>query len=137
MPCRIPGRAPVPPEQSFFASSPCPNRSLRGWFRQNGAEDIKKHKWYRGLNWAALYNKTMEAFLVPSVTSENDTSQCAAVFTMNAVVYAVVCCIYYSENDMSQCAAPGLAHVLVCTRTHGAPSVLPAGRFARSRRSRA
>ena len=27
---------------------------------KNGAEDIKKHKWYRGLNWAALYNKTME-----------------------------------------------------------------------------
>ena len=24
---------------------------------KNGAEDIKKHKWYRGLNWAALYNK--------------------------------------------------------------------------------
>ena len=27
---------------------------------KNGAEDIKKHKWYRGLNWAALYNKQME-----------------------------------------------------------------------------
>jgi serine/threonine protein kinase len=26
---------------------------------KNGAEDIKKHKWYRGLNWAALYNKQM------------------------------------------------------------------------------
>jgi len=25
-----------------------------------GAEDIKKHKWYRGLNWAALYNKNLE-----------------------------------------------------------------------------
>ena len=27
---------------------------------KNGAEDIKKHKWYRGLNWAALYNKQLE-----------------------------------------------------------------------------
>jgi len=26
---------------------------------KNGAEDIKKHKWYRGLNWAALYNRAM------------------------------------------------------------------------------
>ena len=26
---------------------------------KNGAEDIKKHKWYRGLNWAALYNKQL------------------------------------------------------------------------------
>jgi len=28
---------------------------------KSGAEDIKKHKWFRGLNWAALYNKQMEA----------------------------------------------------------------------------
>ena len=27
---------------------------------KTGAEDIKKHKWFRGLNWAALYNKQME-----------------------------------------------------------------------------
>ena len=34
---------------------------------KNGAEDIKKHKWYRGLNWAALYNKQMDAYIVPEV----------------------------------------------------------------------
>lgn len=27
--------------------------------QKNGAEDIKKHLWYRGLNWAALYNREM------------------------------------------------------------------------------
>mmetsp|Transcript_12948 Transcript_12948/g.18564 ORF Transcript_12948/g.18564 Transcript_12948/m.18564 type:complete len:205 (+) Transcript_12948:1-615(+) len=42
---------------------------------KNGAEDIKKHKWYRGLNWAALYNKNMQAFIVPDVNSNDDTSQ--------------------------------------------------------------
>jgi len=42
---------------------------------KNGAEDIKKHKWYRGLNWAALYNKNIPAYLVPEVSGENDTSQ--------------------------------------------------------------
>ena len=42
---------------------------------KNGAEDIKKHKWYRGLNWAALYNKQLEAYIVPNVTSYQDTSQ--------------------------------------------------------------
>jgi len=42
---------------------------------KNGAEDIKKHKWYRGLNWAALYNKQMTAFIVPDVQSNDDTSQ--------------------------------------------------------------
>jgi len=34
-------------------------RSKRIGSSKNGAEDIKKHKWYRGLNWAALYNKQM------------------------------------------------------------------------------
>ena len=33
--------------------------SKRAGSGKNGAEDIKKHKWYRGLNWAALYNKNM------------------------------------------------------------------------------
>ena len=42
---------------------------------KNGAEDIKKHKWYRGLNWAALYNKQMDAYIVPECRSADDTSQ--------------------------------------------------------------
>lgn len=40
-----------------------------------GAEDIKRHKWFRGLNWAALYNKQLAAHIVPSVKSSSDTSQ--------------------------------------------------------------
>jgi len=39
-----------------------------------GAEEIKKQKWYRGLNWAALYNKTMEPYIAPDVSSSDDTS---------------------------------------------------------------
>ena len=35
-------------------------RTKRIGSSKNGAEDIKKHKWYRGLNWAALYNKQLE-----------------------------------------------------------------------------
>ena len=46
---------------------------------KNGAEDIKKHKWYRGLNWAALYNKQMPPPMdglehVPSVAAIGDVS---------------------------------------------------------------
>jgi protein kinase X len=53
-------------------------RTKRIGSSKNGAEDIKKHKWYRGLNWAALYNKTMEPPLdsgmeyVPSVNGVAD-----------------------------------------------------------------
>jgi len=35
------------------------DRAKRIGCLKNGAEDIKKHKWFRGLNWAALYNKNM------------------------------------------------------------------------------
>jgi len=54
------------------------DRTRRIGSSKNGAEDIKKHKWYRGLNWAALYNKTMEPPLdmgveyVPAVKSITD-----------------------------------------------------------------
>merc|ERR1711990_463026 len=51
------------------------DRTKRIGCLKNGAEDIKKHKWYRGLNWAALYNKQMDAFIVPEVSSPDDTSQ--------------------------------------------------------------
>ena len=40
---------------------------------KNGAEDIKKHKWFRGLNWAALYNKQMEPpSFVPRLRGDDD-----------------------------------------------------------------
>lgn len=32
---------------------------------KHGAEDIKKHKWFRGLNWVALYNKQLEPVVRP------------------------------------------------------------------------
>ena len=41
---------------------------------KNGAEDIKKHKWFRGLNWAALYNKQMAAPTFPSLAGDDDHS---------------------------------------------------------------
>ena len=56
--------------------------------KKNGAEDIKKHKWFRGLNWANLYNKLLDrdlpqlhadydgpgGSLVPHLEGDNDTS---------------------------------------------------------------
>jgi len=42
---------------------------------KNGAEDIKKHKWFRGLNWAALYNKQLEPYMVPECEGPADTRQ--------------------------------------------------------------
>jgi len=55
-------------------------RTKRIGSSKNGAEDIKKHKWYRGLNWAALYNKQMPPPLeglqaIPSISSPTDIKQ--------------------------------------------------------------
>jgi len=45
---------------------------------KNGAEDIKKHKWFRGLNWAALYNKQMPPPLgTPDLSADDDVSKFA------------------------------------------------------------
>jgi serine/threonine protein kinase len=39
-----------------------------------GAEDIKRHKWFRGLDWAALYNKQLDAPWKPTLADDSDTS---------------------------------------------------------------
>jgi protein kinase X len=39
-----------------------------------GAEQIKQHKWFRGLNWASLYNKNMGAPFEPELRGDGDAS---------------------------------------------------------------
>jgi len=38
------------------------------------AEDIKKHKWYKGLDWDLLLNRTIQAPFIPAVKAPDDTS---------------------------------------------------------------
>jgi serine/threonine protein kinase len=40
---------------------------------KNGVADVKNHKWFRGIDWQALYNRTIKAPSVPTVTSDADT----------------------------------------------------------------
>jgi len=52
-----------------------PDKSHRIGCLKNGAEDIKKHKWFRGLNWAALYNKQLAppmGALLPELRDDDD-----------------------------------------------------------------
>lgn len=39
-----------------------------------GAADIKNHKWYTGMDWAALFDRELVAPVIPSVSDETDTS---------------------------------------------------------------
>ena len=40
---------------------------------KDGGNDVRKHKWFRGLDFVALFNKTLEAPFVPEVEKEDDT----------------------------------------------------------------
>ncbi|ORZ24560.1 kinase-like domain-containing protein [Absidia repens] len=41
---------------------------------KGGADDVKMHKWLRGTDWLGLLKKTVRAPLVPSYSSDQDTS---------------------------------------------------------------
>ena len=41
---------------------------------KGGAEDIKKHKWFAGLDWQALFNRQATAPIIPRVSGATDTS---------------------------------------------------------------
>lgn len=51
------------------------DRTKRLGILKGGAEDVKKHKWNRGVNWHDVFNKRLEAFFVPEVRAPDDTSQ--------------------------------------------------------------
>mmetsp|Transcript_67764 Transcript_67764/g.211989 ORF Transcript_67764/g.211989 Transcript_67764/m.211989 type:complete len:389 (+) Transcript_67764:161-1327(+) len=41
---------------------------------KSGAEDLKKHKWFKGMDWDLLLNRTITPPFVPSVGSADDTT---------------------------------------------------------------
>lgn len=43
--------------------------NLRG-----GSEDVKKHKWFRGVDWQGLYDKQIQAPIIPPYQHPGDTS---------------------------------------------------------------
>lgn len=50
------------------------DRAKRFGCLKNGAEDIKKHKWYKGTDWNMLLNRQIRPVFEPSVKSADDTS---------------------------------------------------------------
>jgi len=42
---------------------------------KNGVNDIKGHKWYATTDWIAIYQKKVDAPLIPKIKSRGDTSQ--------------------------------------------------------------
>lgn len=50
------------------------DRAKRYGCLKNGADDIKKHKWYKGMDWTLLYNRQVKPPFEPAVKSADDTS---------------------------------------------------------------
>jgi len=50
------------------------DRAKRFGCLKNGADDIKKHKWYKGLEWEQLVNRQVRAPFLPDVKAHDDTS---------------------------------------------------------------
>jgi len=50
------------------------DRSRRLGNLKNGAQDVRRHKWFRGFDWAAYASQTMKAPMVPNVSDASDTS---------------------------------------------------------------
>jgi len=50
------------------------DRAKRFGCLKNGAEDIQKHKWYKGMDWDSLVNRRVKATWVPPVKAQDDTS---------------------------------------------------------------
>ncbi|CEG77567.1 Putative cAMP-dependent protein kinase 10 [Rhizopus microsporus] len=41
---------------------------------KGGADDVKRHKWFRTTDWHGLLNKTVRAPIIPAHSNEYDTS---------------------------------------------------------------
>jgi len=50
------------------------DRAKRFGCLKHGAEDIQKHKWYKGMDWDALNNRQVKPPYIPSVKAADDTS---------------------------------------------------------------
>ncbi|XP_059170910.1 cAMP-dependent protein kinase catalytic subunit PRKX-like [Physella acuta] len=51
-----------------------PDRTRRLGNMRNGADDIKKHKWFKGQNWEAVYAKKLKPPIIPELSHDGDTT---------------------------------------------------------------
>ncbi|XP_075159503.1 protein kinase, cAMP-dependent, catalytic subunit 3 [Haematobia irritans] len=50
------------------------DRTKRLGNMKNGADDVKRHRWFKELNWDDVYNKKLKAPIIPEVQFDGDTS---------------------------------------------------------------
>jgi serine/threonine protein kinase len=50
------------------------DRSKRYGCLKNGAEDIKRHKWFKNINWDDVYDRKLIPPIIPTFSTDDDTS---------------------------------------------------------------
>merc|ERR1712186_44515 len=50
------------------------DRAKRFGCLKDGAEDIKKHKWYKSMDWDALLARNVKPTFIPNIKAADDTS---------------------------------------------------------------
>ena len=58
----------------MFTHSEILDRTRRLGNLKDGASDVKKHKFFKGIDWDALANKHIRPPIIPPVEHEGDTS---------------------------------------------------------------
>ncbi|KAL5290242.1 PRKX family protein [Megaselia abdita] len=71
------------------------DRTKRLGNMKNGADDIKRHRWFKHLNWSDVINKKLTPPIIPQVTSDGDTSNFDD----------------YPESDLKPATAVGESHL--------------------------
>lgn len=51
-----------------------PDRTKRLGNMKNGSEDIRRHRWFKHLDWDAVYNRKITPPIIPIVKTDGDTS---------------------------------------------------------------
>ena len=43
------------------------------FYLQNGADDVKRHRWFKGLDWEEVYYRKLKPPIIPKVSYDGDT----------------------------------------------------------------
>lgn len=62
-----------PKARDLVKSFLCADRSLRLGFHRNGAEEVKAHKWFRGVDWQMVLGRGVSPPWVPRIRNLIDT----------------------------------------------------------------
>jgi hypothetical protein len=62
-----------PKARDLIKSFLCADRSVRLGCSKNGPDEIKAHKWFRGVDWSSVFSRKIPPPWVPKIRNPTDT----------------------------------------------------------------